>query len=110
MVLSRKSARTFLSEREKMIQSRRMTPSAYCEKWVPVVYGVYPGETGYRNQCILELCKALDLNYLTMNKWGAELDRYPKKEKVERTLAKQDCLNEVFYRSKVFASQEDSLG
>ena len=69
----------------RKIQSRegKLEPQEFCEKWIPKMYGVYPGEYLYRKACIQEFAKllpeAVDHKTIERNwRWGTQNDYYPR--------------------------------
>ncbi|BAZ39440.1 hypothetical protein NIES4101_53930 [Calothrix sp. NIES-4101] len=46
---------------EKFLKIKRqettVNVSEFCEKWIPKIYGVQPGERGYRTACVSELAQ-----------------------------------------------------
>ncbi|MEH2393853.1 MAG: hypothetical protein V7K21_20040 [Nostoc sp.] len=76
---------TLTPEAYRKIQQRegRLEPQEFCEKWIPKLYGVYPGEYLYRKACILEFLRLLPqvVEFQTIEKnwkWGTSRDSYPK--------------------------------
>lgn len=79
------------------MNSTRMSPSEYCEKWIPIIYGIEPDERGYRAKCIIELSSVTEFATSTIEGWGSDLDAVAERTRpiVERTLAMQDALNKT---------------
>lgn len=69
-----------------------LEPSDYLEQWVPVIYGKYPGEHGYRAACVTELCRVVEASYDAVNHWGKKFEKTPSYAKV--ILKKEHVLNQ----------------
>jgi len=84
-------------ERKQHMNSTRMSPSEYCQIWIPIIYGLHPDERGYRAKCIIELSSVTELATSTIEGWGSNLDMVAERTRpiVERTLAMQDALNKT---------------
>lgn len=71
--------------RDKSFSLNSMSPSDFCAKWIPILYGIMPDERGYKAACIKELTAVTGLTESTIkNSWGANMANYPKS--VENTL------------------------
>jgi hypothetical protein len=94
-------------ERKTSMRETRMTPSEYCKKWIPHLYGHEPGEYGYRKACIIELACITDFETSSIQNWGQDLNNLSKRSRslVERVLAQQDLLNEADARIRPFVSR-----
>jgi len=71
-----------------------MSPSAYCEKWIPRFYGLMPTDSGYKKACILELQRTLGYSEAAIYKWGVDLSQHP--PQVSYSLKWVDLVN-TFY-------------
>lgn len=54
-----------------------MSPSEFCEKWIPVLYNLSPSDRGYKAACIRELMQITGLAEVTIKMWGADMGDYP---------------------------------
>lgn len=79
--------------KEKINQSKAVTPKEYCEKWVPYKTGYQPNTRGYISACVRELADVLGYAEISIRKWGEDFAGHPKT--VEKTLEKQDKLNAI---------------
>ena len=71
--------------RDKSFSLNFMSPSDFCQKWIPILYKIMPDERGYKAACIKELVSVTGLTESTIkNSWGADMANYPKS--VENTL------------------------
>lgn len=80
-------------ERIETVLDSAVSPLEYCEKWVPIFYGVSPDERGFRTNAVQELCKVTGLKQGTVNNWGSGFEKAP--ELVSRLLAMADILNQA---------------
>ena len=94
-------------ERKASMRETRMTPSEYCKKWIPILYGCEPGEYGYRKACVMELVYITDFEPRSIQNWGQDLNDLSKRSRslVERVLAQQDLLNEADMRIRPFVTR-----
>ena len=74
--------------------NKYMTPSAYCEKWIPKFYALMPTDSGYKKACITELQRTLGYSEPAIYKWGADFSQHP--PQVSYTLKWVDLVN-TFY-------------
>lgn len=72
-----------------------MSPNEYCKKWIPLLYGVHPGEPDYLKSCHLELLSTLPVSVATIIGWGEHLENYTSRQWVDEILALKSKLNEV---------------
>lgn len=79
--------------RNKYFETQAMTPSEYCEKWIPLIAGLYPDERGYKTACIKELQRVTGLSEDAIKKWGADMSRHP--ENVKHVLNMANTLNTI---------------
>ena len=79
--------------KEKIKQSKTVTPKEYCEKWVPYKTGMQPNKRGYISACVRELAEVLDYAEISIRKWGKDFDGHP--ENVRMSLANVDKLNAI---------------
>ncbi len=70
--------------RGQHINTSIMKASQFCEKWIPILYGLYPTDRGYKAACIRELAQLTKLTERTIKSWGDNLDNHP--ETVDQTL------------------------
>lgn len=54
-----------------------MSPSQFCEKWIPILYNISPDQRGYKAACIRELQAVTGLTERTVKSWGADMADYP---------------------------------
>ena len=59
-----------------------MLPKDYCEKWIPLLYGVNPREYGYRKACVHELSNRTGFAIKTVQNWGSEFEKAPVQAKI----------------------------
>ena len=79
--------------KEKINQSKSVTPKEYCEKWVPYKTGRQPNDRGYISACVRELAEVLDYAEISIRKWGKDFTGHP--ENVRLSLANVDKLNAI---------------
>ena len=79
--------------KEKINQSKPVTPKEYCEKWVPYKTGRQPTDRGYISACVKELAEVLDYAEISIRKWGKDFEGHP--ENVRRHLSNKDKLNAI---------------
>lgn len=79
--------------KEKINQSKAVTPKEYCEKWVPYKTGYQPSTRGYISACVRELADVLGYAEISIRKWGKDFENHP--DQVRVTLDKQDKLNAI---------------
>ncbi|MBN3946762.1 MAG: hypothetical protein HWQ38_09795 [Nostoc sp. NMS7] len=48
------STQAFLKIQQRV---KKLTVSEFCEKWIPLLYNVYPDDVRYRRACVQELAK-----------------------------------------------------
>jgi len=72
-----------------------MTPSAYCEKWIPRFYNLMPTDTGYKKACIQELQRVLGYTESAIYRWGADFSQHP--PQVSYTLKWVDLANNFYW-------------
>lgn len=82
-----------------------MSPLEYCQKWVPVLRGINPGQSGWKTVCIHELKWVTGLNESTIKGWGAQFQRYP--DYVGRWLALRDTVNQTYKNLEVIVIEDD---
>jgi hypothetical protein len=79
--------------KEKIKQSKAVTPKEYCEKWIPKKTQYEPSKRGYISACVRELSEVLGYAEISIRKWGKDFENHPDTVKV--TLTKQDQLNSI---------------
>jgi hypothetical protein len=79
--------------KEKINQSKAVTPKEYCEKWVPKKTGKQPSERGYISACVRELAEVLGYAEITIRKWGEDFVNHP--ENIQLSLSNVDKLNAI---------------
>lgn len=72
-----------------------MNPSEYCAKWIPVFYGVTPGDPDYLAACQIELLSILPVSPSTIAAWGQDLANYTSRSWVDVILQQKDLLNAI---------------
>ena len=79
--------------KEKIKQSKTVTPKEYCEKWVPYKTGMQPSKRGYISACVRELAEVLGYAEITIRKWGKDFVDHP--DNVKLSLSNADKLNAI---------------
>lgn len=59
-----------------------MLPKDYCEKWIPLLYDLNPGDYGYKRACIDELSKLTGFATKTVKNWDSEFGKAPVQAKI----------------------------
>jgi hypothetical protein len=67
-----------------------VTPKEYCEKWLPILYGIDLSERGSKKVAIAELSRVLKIPESTIRNWGSDFERAP--VTVHTTLSYADLL------------------
>jgi hypothetical protein len=68
-------------------------PKEFCDRWVPELLGVQPGEWGYVAACKRLLSSATGYPVRSIENWGKDFKGAPKT--VAITLLKEHQLNEI---------------
>lgn len=73
---------------------REVEPLAFCEIWVPRLYGKRPGEIGYKSKCVSLLANATGRTEGSIRSvWGKDFDGMPDDMKIVLNMV------DMFWRS-----------